>query len=283
MPSSPAHPALHTSTPLRTSTPPRIPPLPPSEWPPALRSLLADSHADGPGRENLFGTLAHHPALAHAWLSLARVLTHEGSLGHRRRELVVLRTAHRLDAAYVYERHRTPAAQAGLTAEEIEATAADPHTHPWAPEELVLLQACDLLAANAPVPDGLWDRLACALRPEQLVELLVLTGQTATMCTALNVLRTPSDSHLSDPAPSDLAPSDGAAARQRRHLTIRLDRERCCSAGQCVGAAPEVFEQSERDGRVTLLVPEPDQQHAADVRLAADLCPSAAITLVEAP
>ncbi|MFG2345065.1 ferredoxin [Streptomyces phaeochromogenes] len=268
---------------LHTPAPPRIAPLPPSEWPPVLRSLLADSHADGPGRENLFGTLAHHPALAHAWLSLARVLTHEGTLGHRRRELVVLRTAHRLDAAYVYERHRTPAAQAGLTAEEIEATAADSHAHPWVPEELVLLQACDLLAANAPVPDGLWDRLARALRPEQLVELLVLTGQTATMCTALNVLRTPSDSHLSDPAPSDSAPSDGAAARQRRHLTIRLDRERCCSAGQCVGAAPEVFEQSERDGRVTLLVPEPDQQHAADVRLAADLCPSAAITLVETP
>ncbi|MEV0932815.1 ferredoxin [Streptomyces phaeochromogenes] len=274
MPSSPTHPA---NPPLHTSTPPRIPPLLPSEWPPVLRSLLADSHADGPGRENLFGTLAHHPALAHAWLSLARVLTHEGTLGHRRRELVVLRTAHRLDAAYVYERHRTPAAQAGLTAEEIAATAADPQTHPWAPEELVLLQACDLLAANAPVPDGLWDGLARALRPEQLVELLVLTGQTTTMCTALNVLRTPSDT-----TPSGTTSSD-SAARQRRHLTVRLDRERCCSAGQCVGAAPEVFEQSESDGRVVLLVPEPDQQHAADVRLAADLCPSGAITLVDTP
>ncbi|MGW3418748.1 ferredoxin [Streptomyces phaeochromogenes] len=275
MPSSPAHPAFHTSTP--PPTPPRIPPLPPSEWPPVLRSLLADSHADGPGRENLFGTLAHHPALAHAWLSLARVLTHEGTLGHRRRELVVLRTAHRFDAAYVYERHRAPAAQAGLTAEEIEATATDPQTHPWAPEELVLLQACDLLAANAPVPDGLWDGLARALRPEQLVELLVLTGQTATMCTALNVLRTPSDTTSSDTTSSD------SAARQRRHLTVSLDRERCCSAGQCVGEAPEVFEQSETDGRVTLLVPEPDQRYAADVRLAADLCPSGAITLVDTP
>jgi len=284
MPSSPTHPAFHTSTPPPTPppTPPRIPPLPPSEWPPVLRSLLADSHADGPGRENLFGTLAHHPALAHAWLSLARVLTHEGTLGHRRRELVVLRTAHRLDAAYVYERHRAPAAQAGLTAEEIEATATDPQTHPWAPEELVLLQACDLLAANAPVPDGLWDGLARALRPEQLVELLVLTGQTATMCTALNVLRTPSETTSSETTSSDTTSSD-SAARQRRHLTVSLDRERCCSAGQCVGEAPEVFEQSETDGRVTLLVPEPDQRYAADVRLAADLCPSGAITLVDTP
>ncbi|MEV7340651.1 ferredoxin [Streptomyces sp. NPDC093544] len=272
-------------TPLRTPPdtppdtppriPPRIPPLLPSEWPPVLRSLLADSHQDGPGRENLFGTLAHHPALAHAWLSLARVLTHEGTLGHRRRELVVLRIAHRLDGTYVYERHRAPAAEAGLTAAEIAATAAGLDTHSWVEEELVLLQACDLLAANAPVPDGLWDRLTRVLRPEQLVELLVLAGQSATMCTALNVLRTPSD------APS-AAPSDGAPARQR-HLTVHLDRERCCSAGQCVGAAPEVFEQDESDGRVTFLVPEPDQRYAADVRLAADLCPSGAITLVDTP
>ena len=248
-----------------TVTPtPRIAPLPPAEWPPVLRALLADSHQDGPGRENLFGTLAHHPVLAHAWLSLARVLTHEGTLGHRRRELIVLRVAHRLDAPYVHRRHRTPAADAGLTDAEIDATAADPDTHPWADEDRTLLEAADLLAANIPVPEALWDRLARALRPGQLVELLVLTGQTATMCTTLNVLRTPSDS----PSP-------------RRSLAVLLDRDRCCSAGQCVGAAPEVFEQDESEGRVTLLVAEPDPSRAAEVRLAADLCPSGAITLVD--
>ena len=85
----------------RTPHTPRIPPLPPAEWPPVLRSLLADSRQDGPDRENLFGTLAHHPVLAHAWLSLARVLTHEGTLGHRRRELIVsqLRVAEPLECA----------------------------------------------------------------------------------------------------------------------------------------------------------------------------------------
>ena len=245
-------------TPTRT---PRIPPLPAAQWPPVLRALLADSRQDGPGRENLFGTLAHHPVLAHAWLSLARVLTHEGTLGHRRRELVVLRVAHRLDAPYVHGRHRTPAADAGLTAAEIDATAADLDTHPWVEEDRALLEAADLLAANCPVPGGLWDRLARALSPEQLVELMVLGGQTATMCTTLNTLRTPSDRQPS--------------------LTVLLDRDRCCSAGQCVGIAPEVFEQDESDGLVTLLVPEPDARYADEVRFAADLCPSGAITLVD--
>ncbi|MFD8418037.1 (4Fe-4S)-binding protein [Streptomyces sp. NPDC059466] len=255
-----------TSSPadVRVPGPPRIPPLPPCDWPAPLRSLLADSHKDGAGRLNLFGTLAHHPALAHAWLSLARVLTHEGTLGDRRRELAVLRTAHRLGGTFVHERHRTPATEAGLTPEEIVATAADPDAHPWTAEERALLETCDLLADNSAVPDGLWQRLVRFLSPEQLIELLVLTGQTAAMCTTLGVLRTPSD--------------DGAG---RPHLTVRVDRELCCGAGQCVGAAPEVFDQSDTDGRVTLLVPEPDQRHAGDVRLAADLCPSGAITLMD--
>ncbi|MER5407214.1 ferredoxin [Streptomyces sp. NPDC002769] len=257
-----------TSSPasVRVSGPPRIPPLPPSEWPASLRSLLADSQKDGAGRVNLFGTLAHHPALAHALLSLARVLTHEGTLGDRRRELIVLRTAHRLGATFVHERHRTPATEAGLTPEEILATAAAPDAHPWTDEERTLLETCDLLTDNSTVPDELWRRLARFLSPEQLIELLVLAGQTAAMSTTLGVLRTPSD--------------DAGAGRP--HLTVRLDRERCCSAGQCAGAAPEVFEQSDTDGRVTLLVPEPDPKYADEVRLAADLCPSGAITLMDA-
>jgi ferredoxin len=90
---------------------------------------------------------------------------------------------------------------------------------------------------------------------------MVLGGQTATMCTTLNTLRTPSDRQPS--------------------LTVLLDRDRCCSAGQCVGIAPEVFEQDESDGLVTLLVPEPDARYADEVRFAADLCPSGAITLVD--
>ncbi|MGV9701596.1 carboxymuconolactone decarboxylase family protein [Streptomyces sp. NPDC003483] len=172
---------------------PRIPPLPPSEWPAPLRSLLADSQKDGAGRVNLFGTLAHHPALAHAWLSLARVLTHEGTLGDRRRELVVLRTAHRLGGTFVHERHRAQAARAGLTPGEIRAVAADRDSHPWPEEERALLETCDLLAANTPVPEALWQRLTRFLGPEQLVELLILAGQTAAMCTTLGVLGTPAD------------------------------------------------------------------------------------------
>ncbi|MER5869345.1 carboxymuconolactone decarboxylase family protein [Streptomyces sp. NPDC002044] len=197
---APAPPAGHTApvepaphAPLRPAPSARIMPLPPERWPPDLRDLLAASHKDGPGRVNLFGTLAHHPALARAWLSLARVLTHEGTLTPRQRELVILRTAHRRGGSFVYERHRAVASDAGLTPSETSATAAPPASHPWAADDLALLGACDALAAGEPLPPALWDRLAAALRPDQLIELLILAGQCATMCATLGALHTPPD------------------------------------------------------------------------------------------
>lgn len=188
-PESPVGPAR----PARPAPPARIVPLPPEQWPAQLREVLAASHKDGPGRVNLFGTLAHHPALAHAWLALARVLTHEGTLTDRHRELVVLRTAHRRGGTFVYERHRAVAGDAGLTPSETSATADAPSSHPWAADDLALLEACDVLADGAPVPQPLWDRLAAALRPDQLIELLLLAGQCATMCATLGALHTPPD------------------------------------------------------------------------------------------
>ncbi|MGX1778620.1 ferredoxin [Nocardia brasiliensis] len=61
-------------------------------------------------------------------------------------------------------------------------------------------------------------------------------------------------------------------------MRVVVDFERCCGAGQCVVAAPEVFDQDD-NGVVVLLTPEPPPQQHADVREAVKLCPAAAITV----
>jgi ferredoxin len=61
------------------------------------------------------------------------------------------------------------------------------------------------------------------------------------------------------------------------HVTI--DQEKCCGAGQCVLAAPEVFDQREDDGIVVLLNPDPPEDQHAATRDAAALCPAAAIAV----
>jgi ferredoxin len=62
---------------------------------------------------------------------------------------------------------------------------------------------------------------------------------------------------------------------------IVVDEEKCCGAGQCVMAAPEVFDQRDDDGTVILLAPDPPTEQHAVVREAAAVCPAAVISVEE--
>jgi ferredoxin len=62
-------------------------------------------------------------------------------------------------------------------------------------------------------------------------------------------------------------------------VKIDVDTAKCCGAGQCVLAAPEVFDQRDEDGIVVLLQGGPASELHASVEEAALICPAAAITL----
>ena len=64
-------------------------------------------------------------------------------------------------------------------------------------------------------------------------------------------------------------------------MKVTVDETRCCGAGQCVLLAPEVFDQRDEDGIVVLLDPAPPADLHRTVREAADVCPAAAIDVVE--
>ncbi|WP_084962896.1 ferredoxin [Thermoactinospora rubra] len=60
-------------------------------------------------------------------------------------------------------------------------------------------------------------------------------------------------------------------------MRISVDAGRCIGSGMCVLTAGEVFDQSEDDGKVVVLRPEPPAESWEAVRRAVDLCPSAAL------
>jgi ferredoxin len=64
-------------------------------------------------------------------------------------------------------------------------------------------------------------------------------------------------------------------------MKVSVDEEKCVAAGQCVVAAPDVFDQRDEDGVVVLLNENPPAELAEDVRQAASVCPALAITLQE--
>ncbi|MFI6294827.1 ferredoxin [Nonomuraea sp. NPDC050790] len=62
-------------------------------------------------------------------------------------------------------------------------------------------------------------------------------------------------------------------------MKITLDQDRCCGSGQCVLAAPEVFDQREEDGIGVVLRPYAEAEHHDSVREAALTCPGRAISI----
>ncbi|MFC8124137.1 ferredoxin [Streptomyces sp. NPDC057302] len=62
-------------------------------------------------------------------------------------------------------------------------------------------------------------------------------------------------------------------------MDVRVDRHRCAGSGLCMAQVPEVFDQSDEDGKVLLNAPTPPPELTPAVRAAAARCPSGAITL----
>jgi ferredoxin len=60
-------------------------------------------------------------------------------------------------------------------------------------------------------------------------------------------------------------------------MRVSVDVDACVGAGQCVLAAPDVFDQRDEDGMVVLLLERPPAHLEAAGRHAALLCPALAI------
>lgn len=64
-------------------------------------------------------------------------------------------------------------------------------------------------------------------------------------------------------------------------MHVAVDVQKCVASGLCVLTSPEIFDQTDDDGLVSLLDETPDPARHREVREAATLCPAAAITLRE--
>jgi ferredoxin len=62
-------------------------------------------------------------------------------------------------------------------------------------------------------------------------------------------------------------------------MRVVTDTARCVGAGQCVLTEPAVFDQSDDDGTVVLLVEHVEGDQVASVEEAVDMCPAQAIAL----
>ena len=137
---------------------------------------------------NVFGTLAHRPALMARVNALGGYFVNRGLLDFRTRELVILRTAGTTNSAYELYHHRAAGERAGLSAAEIDAAADACTEHAWADADRALLDVVDELLASRTISDAHWAALTVAFDDDRCLEVLMLTGFYAMLAGMLNGL-----------------------------------------------------------------------------------------------
>ena len=150
---------------------------------PRAEKFFADSNA--PPLPPVLGLLARHPGIAGPWLGFSGALLDGGVLDARTRELLILATARRTGATYVWEEHLPMAAVAGLSPEEVGAIEAS-GAHDWAAADLALLSAVEELVDLHRVGDDTWKVLAGHFDDQALLEVLFVVGTYCCLAMVLN-------------------------------------------------------------------------------------------------
>jgi alkylhydroperoxidase family enzyme len=177
---------------------PRLEPLPPQRWGDdaiaALRGAFPESVVerflstapDAPPVPNVLATMLHNPALAGPWLVYNNVILFDTAIGHRARELMVLRVAWRTRSRYEWVQHVQLAARFGIERDDIDAIAGGVDRDSWSPLERDLVAATDQLIDRYRIDDETWSRLAKHLDERQLVELVFVVGSYTCLAMAFN-------------------------------------------------------------------------------------------------
>jgi alkylhydroperoxidase family enzyme len=163
---------------------PRLPPLPPKQWPPAAKEAFAPLLPPDPGDRlpgrpkglNILGVLARYPEASQAFNTFNRQVLYASTLSARHRELIVLRVAAVRRSAYEWAQHVARADDYGIEPDDVERVAAGPDAAGWPEFEAALLRSVDELLGTARIGDTTWATLATGFDEHQLMDLVFTVG-----------------------------------------------------------------------------------------------------------
>lgn len=168
-------------------TSPRIAPIDPP-YDPAVQADF-DQVMRGLPPLKLFRTIARNPRVLSRLM--AGGLLDRGSISLRLRELVILRTTALNGAEYEWGVHVAAyGAKAQLTQAELRSTVrGNGDDDCWSRSESLAIRLCDALHHHGDVDDALWSELASVFAEDQLIELIMLTGNYTSISFFLRATR----------------------------------------------------------------------------------------------
>ncbi|MCV7229219.1 carboxymuconolactone decarboxylase family protein [Mycolicibacterium komossense] len=164
-----------------------IEPLTTKQWPPEMRDALAAMvppqprhprlHREGrPKGANILGTLAHHPALARAFLTFNGHLLLATTLTERQRELLVMRVAAVSKSSYEWAQHLFLARDVGLSDDEIAWIGWGADGPLWDALDAALLRAVDELVGDGAIAPPTLEVLRENLDTQQILDVIYTVG-----------------------------------------------------------------------------------------------------------
>lgn len=164
----------------------RLQPLPADQWDEATQRALSAMRE--PDTNNALSTLAHHPALAKAFLRFNVHLLMSSTLPARIRELAILRVAHRRECAYEWSHHVRMAKDEGITDDQIAAVRrfGDGGSHDFDTFDQAVLTGVDELDGNSKLSDQTWAALGERLNDQQRMDFVFTVGCYALLAMAFN-------------------------------------------------------------------------------------------------
>ena len=164
----------------------RLQPLPADQWDEATQQAL--SAMRGADTNNALSTLAHHPALAKAFLRFNVHLLTSSTLPARVRELAILRVAHRRQCAYEWSHHVRMAKDEGITDDQIAALQrfGDGSAEDFDTFDRAVITGVDELEEKSELSDQTWAALGERLSDQQRMDFVFTVGCYALLAMAFN-------------------------------------------------------------------------------------------------
>ncbi|MBD9541359.1 carboxymuconolactone decarboxylase family protein [Ensifer sp. ENS04] len=140
------------------------------------------------GALNVYRTMAHHPALLKAWAPLRQHIVKDSALGAVRSELVILRSAYRMNSDYEWVHHVSRARALGISDERIQDMRGVPKG-----EDGLIARAVDALFDTSRLPQDIERALFEAMGREAVFDLIATVGFYSILGFILLTYETPID------------------------------------------------------------------------------------------
>lgn len=142
-------------------------PLADEEWP----IEIAEMKVGFAGALNVYRTMAHHPSLLKAWAPLRQHIVKDSALGPVQSELVILRSAHRMNSKYEWVHHVSRARALGISDARIQAMLEMP-----AGEDGLIARAVDALFDEARLSPDIEKEISNLLGRQAVFDLMATVG-----------------------------------------------------------------------------------------------------------